>query len=118
MPVGDRSILPGRTTHALRLDRRPSTSSTGPVRKQNEMWFQSASRMAEGKLLVGGGGDFHARHGKLTRLVGPDREAERPGVGDDEAVAAERRIDGERAEALHFERRQRAGRRRTARCGW
>ncbi len=36
VPVGDRSILPGLITQALRLERQPSTVSRGPVMNAKE----------------------------------------------------------------------------------
>ena len=59
--------------------------------------------MTEAELLVGGVGDADTGFGDVARLVGHDLEAERIGIDDDEAVAAIGGVDGERADAWHFE---------------
>ena len=77
-PVGERSILPGRTTTAFGAVQAPSSTASGPANWQKEMWRQSGVLgMREAELRVGRRDDPHAGLGEIARLVGTDREAER-----------------------------------------
>jgi hypothetical protein len=51
--------------------------------------------MGEAELLIGSGNDADAHFRKITRFVGPNREAESCRVDDDEAVAAIGNVDFE-----------------------
>ncbi len=50
-------------------------------------------RVAEAQLFVGRVGDLQAGGDQLGGLVGAQGEAQAPGVGDDEAVAAVGGVD-------------------------
>ena len=78
VPVGERSILPGRTTTALG----PLSSSPSRVERPGELAERDVVParglgMGEAELLVGGGGDPDAGLGEVARFVRRDGEAER-----------------------------------------
>ena len=105
VPVGERSILPGRTTTAFGpLSSAPSRAS-GPANWQNEMWSQPRGLgMGEAELLVRRRRDPHAGLGEVARFVRRNDEAGRRRVDDDEAVAAIGDVDRKRAQAFDLER--------------
>ncbi len=70
VPVGERSILPGRTTTALRPVATPSTrlDRRGDL-AEADMVPVGVLGMAKAELLVGRAGDPHAGLGQIARLV-------------------------------------------------
>ena len=106
VPVGERSILPGRTTTAfgplkfvaLALERSGELA-------EGDVVPAACFRMREAELLIGGGDDLHARLGKVARFVRAGSRSPARRVDDDETVAAIGDVDRERAQALDLERR-------------
>ena len=104
VPVGERSILPGRIATAERAVRplrpalqRPGEQAEGdvpPVRQR---------RVFEAELRVRGLDDGHALLGEVARLIGFQREAERGGIHDHETVAAPGSVDGQGPATGEFE---------------
>ena len=106
VPVGERSILPGRTTTALApVSVSPSRVERAGELAERDMVPVRVERMGKAELGVGGGGDPDPGLGEFARFVGADGEAERRGVDDDKAVAAIGDVDAQRSEARNFKRR-------------
>ena len=104
VPVGERSILPGRIATAERADKPSGPRSSGPANRQKgDMPPVRQRRVREAELRIFSLDDRHALFRQVARLGGFEREAEGCGIDDDEAVAAIGGVDGQRPAAVEFE---------------
>ena len=107
VPVGERSILPGRTTTAFRALKFVSLARerSGELAEGDVVPAACRPGMGEAELLIGGGDNADAGLRQITRFVRGDGKAERRRIDDDETVAAIGNVDFERAQALKLKRR-------------
>ena len=104
VPVAERSSRPGATTTAF-FDTAPTPCHGSAICDDADAGDRGVLRMHAWQLLARSQPDPLADERELARLARLEREAERVRIGDRVPHAAERDIDGERAEAVDLELR-------------